>query len=42
MREMCLDGCKMFAELNSVEIFAIAMLLSKIYHIVVPLGKEQR
>jgi hypothetical protein len=36
VREMCLDSCKMFAELDSMEIFAIATLPSKIYCIVVP------
>ena len=29
---MSLDGCEMFAKVNLVEIFAIAMLLSEIYH----------
>jgi hypothetical protein len=32
VREMSLDSHEMFAKLNPVEIFAIAMLLSEIYH----------
>jgi hypothetical protein len=33
---MCLDSHEMFKTLNLMEIFAIATLLSEIYHIVVP------
>ena len=40
VRDMCLDSCKKFAELNLMEIFAIATLPSKIYHIVVPWARS--
>jgi hypothetical protein len=41
VREMSLDGLKMFAKLNPVEIFAIAMLLSEIYHKETPWARSR-
>jgi hypothetical protein len=37
---MCLDSYEMFVKLNLMEIFAIATLPSKIYHIVVPWARS--
>jgi hypothetical protein len=41
VREMSLGGHEMFAKLNLVEIFAIAMLPSKIYHKETPWARSR-
>jgi hypothetical protein len=38
---MSLDGCEMFAKVNLVEIFAIAMLPSEIYHKETPWARSR-